>query len=270
MRYNCFLKLLQILLESDTIFCMNVKKITRKQAYEYLSKIGILGVAMDGFLYANPDVTDIYSNDKLDGLLITKGKFTQLHSLNANFLSDAYDFVGEDAFFNCVDYNTASILQSQKNAICFSYCHIYGYLNAIEDENKFAPPKGLKLKQIDLKDLDVINDYYTYKSPTSRQRLEHEIKSRASSALYDGDKIVAWNLLHDDHSMGVMFVPPQHRQKGYAQVVAFDLLKQVIKSGKIPYVQIVDGNTPSICLAKKLGFEHIFDACWLSKKEKIK
>ena len=71
-------------------------------------------------------------------------------------------------------------------------------------------------------------------------------------------------------AMGVMFVPPEYRNKGFAQIVAFDLLKRVVQSGKIPYVQIVDGNNPSICLAQKLGFEHIFDACWLTKKERKK
>ena len=249
---------------------MILQKISHKQAYEYVSKMGILGIALEGFLYNNPDVEDVYSTIDLDGLLIFKDDFTLLHSLNEEFLSCAYDFVGENAFFNCVDFKTASFLQNNLGAFNISYCHIYGYLKSLPNSNPFPPPKGLKLKQIDLKDLDVINDYYTYKSPKSKQKLCHEITSRASSALYDGDKIVAWNLLHDDNAMGVMFVPPEYRNKGFAQIVAFDLLKRVVQSGKIPYVQIVDGNNPSICLAQKLGFEHIFDACWLTKKERKK
>lgn len=249
---------------------MSIKRISKSQAIDYINKIGIIGIALDGFLYANPNADNLYSNDELDGLLIFDGDFTLLHSRNENFLSEAYDFVGETAFFNCVDYDTSKFLHEKKGAFINSYCHIYGYLKDMPTENSFPAPTGMTVKNIDLKDLDYINDYYTYKSPKSKERLRHEIVSRESSALYDGEKILAWNLLHNDYAMGVMFVPPEHRGKGYAQVVAFELLKKIVAKGKIPYVQIVDGNTPSICLAEKLGFEFIFDACWLSKQERKK
>lgn len=249
---------------------MSMIKITKEQALNYIEKLGILGVALDGFLYACPEVENIYSDEQLNGLLIFDGDFTMMHSFDQGFLSEAYDFVGENAFFNCVDYDTSKFLHESKGAFVNSYCHIYGYLSDAPTENLFPAPEGMKVTRVDLKDLDIINDFYTYKNPKSRERLHHEIVSRDSSALYDGDKILAWNLLHNDYAMGVMFVPPQHRGKGYAQIVAFDLLKKVLAKGKIPYVQIVDGNTPSICLAEKLGFEPIFDACWLSKKERKK
>ncbi|MBR5251169.1 MAG: hypothetical protein IKV38_04025, partial [Clostridia bacterium] len=104
---------------------MILQKISHKQAYEYVSKMGILGIALEGFLYNNPDVEDVYSTIDLDGLLIFKDDFTLLHSLNEEFLSCAYDFVGENAFFNCVDFKTASFLQNNLGAFNISYCHIY-------------------------------------------------------------------------------------------------------------------------------------------------
>ena len=245
---------------------MKLIKITRQEAFKYTTQAGITAVAMEGFLYANPTVDQIYSDKDYSGLLAFDENFTLLHSPNENFLSEAYDFVGYDARFNCVDANAAKFLIEKKGAVCFSYCHILGYVNPNPPlKGRFEVPQNLTLKRIDIKDLDVINDFYTYKSENSRERLAKEIEERDSSALYDGENILAWNLLHRDYAMGVMFVPPAQRGKGYAQIVADDLMRKVIAKGKIPYVQIVDGNTPSINLAKKLGFEDIFDACWLMK-----
>ena len=244
---------------------MKFLKIDRCQAQKYLDKVGITGANINGFLYANPDVDQIFSNENFSGLLVCDGDTTLLHSNDQEFLSNAYDFVPDTAFFSCVEYSSSLYLQKTKGAVINSYCHILAYLKDSPPSDLPLAPTGLTLKSIDLKDLDVINDYYTYKSPTSRERLEKEISSRDSSALYDGDKILAWNLLHKDYAMGVMFVPPEQRGKGYAQIVAGDLLKKVLAKGKLPYVQIVDGNIASLSLATKLGFEKVFEACWLKK-----
>jgi hypothetical protein len=241
-----------------------MKKTSLDFAYSYIKTAGVTGINLDGFLYANPDA-DIYTDKDYSGLMIKKERRTLLHSSNKDFLAKAYDSTADDSFFSCVERSSAEFLAETKGACLYELCHILSYSNKEVD----CPPvdEGLTVKEIDLKDTDIINDFYTYKSEDSRERLMREISSRTSSALYDQKgNILAWNLLHDDFSMGVMFVPPIYRGKGYAQIVACDLMKKVIVLGKTPYIQVVHNNKASLSLSQKLGFKKIFEAYWFGKK----
>jgi hypothetical protein len=62
--------------------------------------------------------------------------------------------------------------------------------------------------------------------------------------------------------MGVMYTKENHRRKGYAVDVTIDLAHQIIESGKIPFIQIVQGNGMSPGLAKKCGFVEAGKADW--------
>ncbi len=244
-----------------------MEKISQKKAQEYISRIGVTGINLDGYLYANPNTSECFSDKNTSGLLIRDGNHCQLHSQNKEFLKEAYDFVSFGTMLGCVEHGAAKFLRDCCGAQYDEYCHILSYTKPTAPS--FEKPQNLTLKAIDLKDLDIIDGYYTYRGPESKARLFKEITSRPSSALYDGDKIIAWNLLHSDMSMGVMFVPPEHRGKGYAYVVAADLISKVLAMGKTPYIQVVNGNTASLSLAAKLGFEKIFEACWLHKEQTV-
>jgi molybdopterin-biosynthesis enzyme MoeA-like protein len=54
--------------------------------------------------------------------------------------------------------------------------------------------------------------------------------------------------------MGIMYTKEGHRKKGYAVDVSIDLAEKVINRGKIPFLQIVEGNNLSPGLATKCGF----------------
>lgn len=241
-----------------------MKRTTLDFAHQYIKNAGVTAINFDGFLHNNPDA-DIFTDESNGGLMIIKERRTLLHSLNTDFLTKAYDFTADDCFFSCVERNAAEFLAKTKGAHLNELCHIL----SIDKKQLNCPPviNGLTIKEIDLKDIDIINDFYTYKSDESREKLIREISSRTSSALYDENgNILAWNLLHDDLSMGVMFVPPIYRGKGYAQIVAVDLMKKVIALGKTPYVQVVHTNNASLALSQKLGFKKIFEAYWFRKQ----
>ncbi len=241
-----------------------MKKTSLDFAHSYIKKAGVTGINLDGYLYANPDA-DIFTDEKNSGLMIIKERRTLLHSTEKDFLTKAYNFTADDSFFSCVERSSAEFLAKTKGARLNELCHILSYNKKQVD----CPPidNCLTIKEIDLKDIDIINDFYTYKSEDSREKLFREISLRTSSALYDQKgNILAWNLLHDDFSMGVMFVPPLYRGKGYAQIVATDLIKKVIALGKTPYIQVVYNNVASLALSEKLGFKKIFEAYWFSKQ----
>jgi hypothetical protein len=62
--------------------------------------------------------------------------------------------------------------------------------------------------------------------------------------------------------MGIMYTKEEYRRKGYAIDVTIDLAKQIIDAGKIPFIQIVQGNGMSPGLAKKCGFVESGKADW--------
>lgn len=110
------------------------------------------------------------------------------------------------------------------------------------------------LDRIEEKDLDIVDQYYTYRNEGSKEYLRACIKNRPSSMLRDENgNPISWALVREDHSMGVMYTLKEYRKKGLAREVSADLIKKVIETDKTPYVHIVESNTPSINLASDLG-----------------
>lgn len=70
-----------------------------------------------------------------------------------------------------------------------------------------------RVKPIDPKDINIINDHYTYKSDHSLKELLNNINNRPSAAIYEGDEIVSWVMTHDEGSMGVMYTLEKARKK---------------------------------------------------------
>ncbi len=68
------------------------------------------------------------------------------------------------------------------------------------------------------------------------------------------DEIVSYVMLHEDDSLGYMYTQAEHRGKGYAWELTKDIVNKTLKTGRLPYIQIVQGNTKSEQLALKAGF----------------
>lgn len=245
----------------------SMKKIDRQRAAEYLNADKINTIALTGVLAANKDA-EVYENQHGEGMMVVKGRQRYIYSPDKRFWDECFYTAPDDVCFACLHREIADYLKDNFGAFYDDYCHICAFLGDKPYVNPIIPD-GYEVKNIDVKDLDYINDYYTYKGEGSRERLLEEITDRPSCALYRNGKIQAWNLIHADYSMGVMFVPPFNRGKGYAQIVGSGLLKKVIAAGRIPYVQIVSDNIPSLNLAtQRLGFTKVFEACWVRKTPK--
>lgn len=241
-----------------------MKKIDRVKALQYLNTDKINTVALTGVIAANKNA-EIYENENGEGVMVVNRKQRYIYSPDKVFWEECFVNSPDDVCFSCLHREIAEFFKDKFSAYYDDYCHICLFLG---DKPVPEPdiPDSCELKNVDVKDVDYINDYYTYKGEGSRERLLEEITQRPSCALYRGDEILAWNLIHSDYSMGVMFVPPFNRGKGYAQVVGSGLLKKVLEVGRTPYVQIVSDNIPSLNLAtKKLGFTKEFEACWVLK-----
>ncbi len=120
----------------------------------------------------------------------------------------------------------------------------------------------MTLESLTLSDASYVNDNYEYKNSNSLAKIKDAIKNRPTSCLRLDGKIVSFVLLHDDDSMGYMYTLPEYRGNGYAYELAKDIINKTLDSGRLPYIQIVQGNEKSKQLALKLGFEKHGEVHW--------
>jgi len=74
--------------------------------------------------------------------------------------------------------------------------------------------------------------------------------------------------LHDDFSMGMLFVLPEYRRMGWAERLERALTAKVLEMGELPYGHVFIDNENSLRLQEKLGFTRCSDKVfWMWKGE---
>ncbi|MBN2797154.1 MAG: GNAT family N-acetyltransferase [Clostridia bacterium] len=131
------------------------------------------------------------------------------------------------------------------------------------DPKTFKPiEKKSDIRRGTVKDKEMVNDFYTFKDDSSLYFIEESLKNRPSSFYYDQDEPVAWVLMHRDDSIGIMYTKEQYRHRGIAYELTMDLLDQVMKVNKVPFIHIGLHNHPSFKLAEKCGFQKYKPVYW--------
>ena len=75
---------------------------------------------------------------------------------------------------------------------------------------------------------------------------------------------------HLEGAIGLLYVLPEYRNRGYAEEMEVFMIEMIMDRGLIPYGQVVLGNEKSMALQKKMGFE-FWDgvSSWLFKIEDL-
>ncbi|KAI9366521.1 hypothetical protein BD770DRAFT_376387 [Pilaira anomala] len=106
--------------------------------------------------------------------------------------------------------------------------------SSFDAEKKIGLPKGLKLTNLESRDVDLVR---------STNKISYELSYvqdciRISSAIRrtDTDELIAWGMTHRNFLVGSLHVLPAYRRKGYAEPVLDDLCRQYKKifQSKIP------------------------------------
>lgn len=152
--------------------------------------------------------------------------------------------------FSGVEREIADYIQSKYKVHWANPCDIYYYPHETIDRGDIQH----EVRTISLEDAAMIDSFYTYQGEGSLEEIKENLKRRPSSGVYIEDELVCWVMVHEDDSMGIMYTKEAHRRKGYAVDVTIDLIDQMLKLNKTPYVQIVESNGMSPGLATKCGF----------------
>jgi GNAT superfamily N-acetyltransferase len=231
-----------------------IKVIDRKAFSEHFksyTSLNIQGVLLNTKYEA---FTDSLEDPK--GVYIRDGYFNFLFTESNTFIKEFEETVVGDGFIGF----------SGTNQFVYDYFHKHFPIQWENTCGQYHYPGGKfevePLEALCIEDAELVNDLYEYKNDDSLSKIKDAILNRPTSALRLDGELVAFVLIHDDDSIGYMFVKDEHRKKGYATMLTKDILNKVIDFGRLPYIQIVHGNDKSVGLALKTGFEKHGDVHW--------
>ena len=89
----------------------------------------------------------------------------------------------------------------------------------------------------------------------SEDEAEDHIRRGLVYGGFYGGKIAAMIGLHYQGSMGLLVVKEEFRRRGLGEIMEKFLINSLLERGKTPYCQVVEGNTASLNLQRKLGLD---------------
>ena len=98
---------------------------------------------------------------------------------------------------------------------------------------------------------EVCSFYGTMEDPGDYVR---ELISRGQLwGIFEGDRMAGFAGEHLEGSMGLLEILPEYRRKRYGFRLEAFLIRHFLEHGKLPFCQVIEGNTESMSLQKKLG-----------------
>lgn len=109
---------------------------------------------------------------------------------------------------------------------------------------------GLTVREAGENDLDMLVKNYDLISP---DELERVIARKSVLLGYHEDRLVGFIGEHLEGSMGLLYVFPEFRRRGFGEALQTHLIADTIDKGFIPFGQVEKDNSASLALQKKLG-----------------
>lgn len=127
-----------------------------------------------------------------------------------------------------------------------SECYQYVYLGERPEEDG-----KLRFRTADPGDLDTIIEVYDL---GGREDILKTIESGLVRMAYSSDgELVGFVGEHREGSLGMLFIFPEHRRKGYGLSLELEGIRRFLDRGLVPYGQVYIDNLPSVELQKKVG-----------------
>ena len=89
----------------------------------------------------------------------------------------------------------------------------------------------------------------------SVERAKEHIRLGLVLGGFHNGKIAAMIGRHEEGSMGLLVVKEEYRRRGYGEIMEKFLINSLLEKGLTPYCQIIEGNTASLNLQRKLGLD---------------
>ena len=114
------------------------------------------------------------------------------------------------------------------------------------------PPANSRLtvRTADENDLPMLTETYHLISP---EEMEKVVRRGSVLLGYDGDRPVGFIGEHLEGSMGLLYVFPEYRRRGFGYALQTHYIVKTMENGYIPFGQVEKNNLHSLKLQQKIG-----------------
>lgn len=120
----------------------------------------------------------------------------------------------------------------------------------------------ITVRTADERDLAMLIENYQLISP---EELQSIVGRKGILLGYDQDKLIGFIGEHLEGSMGILYVFPEYRHRGFGADLEKHLIAKTMEEGYIPFGQVEKENLASLSLQKKLGMtqsDHLIVWMW--------
>lgn len=237
-----------------------------KAIMDFLREDLLINLNIIGIIENEPEAKIFVDNvENPKGIVVDKGYFNYIYSKDVSFIEEVIESFNKDGYYGFagIENSIGDKIKERYKVIDWNNpCTLY-YL---PKENLDLTMIKNEVKDIDIKDAEIIDSYYEFRGSDTIEAIRKDILNRPSSGIYKNGELVCWVITHDDNSLGIMYTREEHRKMGYAVDVTLDIAAKHIAKGKIPYLQIIETNNMSPGLAKKCGFIECGKVVWFGIK----
>ena len=101
-------------------------------------------------------------------------------------------------------------------------------------------------------------EHYNAKEEHIKERLDAGVMYGA----FEEEKLVGFIGMHNEGSMGMLYVEEQYRMKGIGASLESFIINVQLSNGFTPYCHVIEGNEMSISLQNKLGLYLADEPLW--------
>lgn len=123
----------------------------------------------------------------------------------------------------------------------------------------------IELVPAELEDVEYLSQDYDL---ASQQELMAALRDRRLFAGLDGTRRVGVCGIHPEGAMGMLYIRPEYRGRGYGEALEQALISEIMDRGLVPYAQVFEDNVASISLQRKIGMSYCDDlVCWFRDED---
>ncbi|MCL2572995.1 MAG: GNAT family N-acetyltransferase [Defluviitaleaceae bacterium] len=231
---------------------------------KYLEKTKNANLNILAFLVFDSDA-DVYicNDDITNGVIVgsQSRNFFYVDTHNKDFFDEFLKMIPSGhKLFSGVAQDVADSILVDKETVWQTPCKVFVHNGLMQ----LSPNSDFAIEKLTEADAKEVDEYYTYRSEGSVERLRKDIRLMDSACIRVDSTLAAWCLVHaEDCSMGPLYTKEEFRGRGLGLATACDVAKKMIAKGMKPHAQIASDNIASLALINKLeGMEYSHDCVW--------
>ena len=127
------------------------------------------------------------------------------------------------------------------------------------------PVRYKEIRPLTMEQFEYVCRHYSH---DSADYVKNRISSGFLYGAFDGDRIVGFAGMHEEGSMGLLYVDEDYRRRGIAEALEAYVANRMLERSWIPYGHVVTGNEASEKLQEKLKFYKADQKVWWIERRK--